>query len=181
MKAKINKITIELTRSNLLTMDVDAIVVVTDPNLTVRDDIGDAVREQTRRIGWSDVGTAVMTEAGNISNVMKIIHAVAPRWGEGSERGKLANVTWECLRIAENAQLKNLAMPPISVGLLGYPVESCAHVMLGRIIDYTFEDVRFLRHIYLNLNDDNEFDVFEKEFQQQLRDLRENGEGKVRV
>lgn len=181
MKAKINKITVELTNNSLLKMDVDAVVLVTDPNLSVEAGLGEKVREQAKKIGWSDVGTAVMTDAGNVSNVIKLIHAVAPRWGEGAERGKLANVTWECLRIAENAQLKALAMPAISVGSLGYPIESSANIMLSRIIDYTFEDSKFLRHIYVSLPDEHEFEVFSGEFQDQLSDLRENGEGKVRA
>ncbi|MFW5709373.1 MAG: macro domain-containing protein [Chloroflexota bacterium] len=185
MKAKVNKITIEILEADPLNLLADAIVVVTDPNLTVSDRLlqvaGSEVLKQTKQIGWCDVGSAVMTDAGELDQALKLIHAVGPRWGEGSERGKLANVTWECLRIAENRQLKSIALPAISVGTLGYPLESCANIMLTRMIDYTFEQPSYLRKILLGLSDVAALQVFEAEFERQLRDLRENGEGVVRA
>lgn len=185
MKAKVNKLTIEVIQADLLNLTVDAVVVVTDPNLTVSETLkqtaGPNVESEARAIGWADVGTAAITSAGNHPSIGRIIHAVGPRWGEGAERGKLATVTWECLRVAEENQLKSLAFPAISVGTLGYPVEACASIMISRIIDYTFEQTRHLRHILLALPDTPQTDVFNEEFERQIRDLRESGEGKVRV
>lgn len=185
MKAKINKTNIELRVAQPVDLAVEAAVIVSDPNLTVApqlaERVGSQVQAECKRIGWADVGTAVMTSAGQLTDIMKLIHAVAPRWGEGSERGKLANVVWECLRIAENSQLKSIALPAISVGTLGFPLESCANVMLTRIIDYTFEDTRSLRQVVVALADDMQLDVFKAEFERQISDLRQSGEGRVRA
>jgi O-acetyl-ADP-ribose deacetylase len=175
MQATINNILITVVQDDLLTLAVDACVIVTDPNLTLPDKLkrvaGAPLEKETERIGWSDIGSAVMTSAGAMPDVLKLIHAVGPRWGEGAERGKLANLTWECLRIAENAQLRSIAFPPISVGTLGYPLEACATIMIERIIDYTFEDVNFLKRVMLCTPDDATYTAFTSEFQSQLDDL----------
>ncbi len=121
-----------------------------------------------------------MTGPGNLA-VDKIIHAVGPRWGEGSERGKLANVTLECLRLAENNRLKSIALPPISTGALGYPLENCAKTMLTQIVDFTFENLKHLRQVTICMDTVHAFAAFQQEFQQQLQELKETGEGKVKV
>ncbi|MEO8397269.1 MAG: macro domain-containing protein, partial [Chloroflexota bacterium] len=121
---------------------------------------------------------AKMTSAGNLK-AEKIIHAVGPRWGEGSERGKLGNVTWECLHLAESNDLKSIAIPAISAGALGYPLENCATTMLSQIIDFTFEDLKHLRTIILCLPDELAFDAFKREFDQQLEELRQSGTATV--
>ncbi len=185
MKAKVNKIDIEIMQGNILNLPVQAVVIVTDPNLSIDPTLlnitGPLVQAQTRAIGWCDVGQAAITDAGNLKNIRKIIHAVGPRWGEGSERGKLTNVTWECLTLAENSELDSIALPAISVGTLGYPLENCAKIMLTRIIDFTFEKVKHLQSVILCLEDITALEVFKAEFERQIYDLRQTGEGKVRV
>jgi O-acetyl-ADP-ribose deacetylase len=184
MKAHVNKVTIELIQRDLLTLEVDTIVNQTDVTLTVpaalADRGGSTIAEECRRIGRCDVGSAVVTGAGKF-NAQKIIHAVGPRWGEGSERGKLASVTWECMRLAEQFHLKSIAMPALSVGALGYPVENCAKTMLTQIIDFTFENLKSLRTVIVCLDNPLALEAFEREFNSQLEELRENGEGRVRV
>ena len=185
MKAKVNKITIDIILDDIILLEVDGIVNSTDPNLTLSDALiergGLELEKQVTRLVWCDVGDAQITEAGDMVNVSKIIHAVGPRWGEGSERGKLANATWAALNLAEDNKLKSLAMPPISVGALGYPVENCARTMLEQIIDFTFENLKHLRNITICLNTDIALEIFQNEFKRQLESLKDSGEGKVRV
>jgi O-acetyl-ADP-ribose deacetylase (regulator of RNase III) len=184
MKAKVNKITIQVMHDDLLSQPVAAIVNATDPNLHVPPPLaaktGPSVPEMCNTIGWCDIGSAVITDAGDMP-IEKIVHAVGPRWGEGSERGKLANVTLECLRLAETHRLKSLAIPAISTGVLGYPVENCAKTMLTQIIDFTFDDPRFVRTIVVCLDNTSAYQIFQAEFAQQLQDLKEAGEGEVSV
>lgn len=184
MEAKINKVTIRVIQDDILSLAVDGLVVVTDPNLSVSEELtrsaGPEVKAEAAKIGWSDVGSAVATNAGNLPHTM-IIHAVAPRWGEGSERGKLANVTWACLSLAEDYQLKSIALPAISIGTLGYPLESSAGIMITRIIDFTFENLKYLRTVVICLHNLQALEVFRTEFQRQIKNLRETGEGRVRA
>ena len=184
MKAKVNKVTIEIVMAGLLQQDVVAIVHTTDPSLTVSpwlaEKAGASVQRECLEIGYCDVGAAVVTGAGNMK-YEKIIHAVAPRWGESSARGKLANVTWDVLRHAEASKLKSVAMPAISIGALGYPVENCAKMMIGEIIDFTFESLKHLRNIVVCLETKQSYEAFEFEFNRQIQILKDTGEGQVRV
>lgn len=184
MKAKVNKVTIEIDRNTLLNLPAAVIVNATDPNLSLPPELarrgGDTLQAQCREIGWCDVGAAVITDAGSLP-FEKIIHAVGPRWGEGSERAKLALATLQSLQLAEENRLKSIALPAISTGALGYPLENCAKVMLAQIIDYTFENLKYLRTISICLDNDVALAVFRQEFQSQIQDLKESGEGKVKV
>lgn len=184
MKAKVNKVTIQILQDSILTLTVNGLVTVTDTNLTVQPDLltktGLTVQQACNIIGWCDIGEAIITNAGNMS-ISKIIHAVAPRWGEGSERAKLANVTLQCLRLAEQNHLKSIAIPAISTGILGYPIENCAKTMLTQIIDFTFEDPRHLKTIIVCLDSSTAYNIFKSEFLNQLDDLKETGDGKVTV
>lgn len=185
MKAKVNKITIHITQGDIFAFAADGIVHVTDPNLTMNPALvaqaGPTIEQQTKRLGWCDVGSAVLTDSGSMENAIRLIHAVGPRWGEGSERGKLANTTWAILQQAEENKLKSVVLPAISVGANGYPLENCAITMLTKIIDFTFENVKFLRAIYLCLADETQVAIFEQEFHRQLEALKDAGEGKVNV
>ncbi|MBZ0300159.1 MAG: macro domain-containing protein [Anaerolineae bacterium] len=184
MKAKVNKVNIRMIQDELLGLSVGALVHVTDPNLSLdpvfASEAGPDVTEACLEIGWCRVGSAVMTTAGNLC-CEKLIHAVAPRWGEGSERGKLANLTRSCLWLAEEHGLKSLALPAISSGTLGYPLESCARLMIAEIIDFTFEDIKNLRSVVVCLENALAWEVFDTEFARTLDRLRARGEGKVKV
>jgi O-acetyl-ADP-ribose deacetylase (regulator of RNase III) len=182
MRAKVNGVTIQIIQDDILSLSVSSIVNSTDPNLTMNpamaEKAGLAVEAACAAIGWCAVGSAVMTEGGGLL-AKKVIHAVGPRWGEGSERGKLANVTLECLRLAERNRLKSIAIPAISIGTLGYPIENCAKTMLEQIVDFAFEDPHHLKTVIVCLDDLATFTIFNREFAEQIEDLKEAGEGEV--
>lgn len=185
MKARVNKVTIQLQPIDILDVSAAALVHETNTDLTLNPRLlsraGMDLQRAVNEIGFCEVGSAVITPAGNMTSVQKIIHAVGPRWGEGSERGKLASAVFACLRLAEMHRLKSIAFPALSVGAAGYPLENCAATMLGEIIDYTFEDPRTLRAVYLCLPDAIAFDVFRHEFEAQIQGLAAAGEGHVQV
>lgn len=182
MKAKVNKVNIRIIQENLFAAPVDGVVRMTDPNLSLSPELaawaGSDVVDACQEIGWCAVGSAEITTAGNLP-FTKLIHAVAPRWGEGSERGKLANLTLKCLRLAEDHGLKSLAFPALSTGTLGYPLESCARIMLEEIINFTFEDLRHLRAIFIRLDSDLAQIAFSAELSRQIDTLQANGKVKA--
>lgn len=184
MKAKVNKVSIQILKGDILSLSVGGIVYPTDTNLHLSPELlaraGVAVQRTCAVIGWCDVGQAVMTDAGDLP-VEKLIHAVGPRWGEGSERGKLDSVTYECLRLAEQARLKSVAMPAISVGTLGYPVENCATTMLTRILDFALDDPKFLRSIIICVQDNEVYTAFINEFRSQLDELVNADDGEITI
>ena len=176
MKAVINGIAVELVQGDITELTVDAIVNAANSQLilgsgvagAIRRKGGPAIQEECLRIGYCEVGSAVITGGGNLT-ARYVIHAVGPRMGEGSESGKLANAVRASLNLAEAQRLRNLALPAISTGIFGYPLEGCADVMLRVIIDYTFEDLQSLEHIIVCLYDDRAFNIFAAEFEKKLK------------
>ena len=175
MKTRLNKATIELVKGDITELDTDAIVNAANSQLILGAGVAGAIRarggpniqEECLVIGHCDVGSAVITGAGNLK-ARYVIHAVGPRMGEGSESGKLASAVRASLDLAERHGLQSIAFPAISTGVFGYPLEACADVMLRVIIDYTFEDLQSLRHIVVCLYDAHAFEVFERELEKKL-------------
>jgi O-acetyl-ADP-ribose deacetylase len=184
MRAQVNAIVIELTQTEPFEAVADALVLPAESSLLLAPPlltkVGQNVQTELARYGGCDVGGAVLTSGGKTS-FKRLIHAVTPRWGEGSERGKLSSVTWESLALCESARLASVALPALSVGAYGYPLENCATTMISQIINYTFEPLKALRHIYLCLETAFVYEAFAKELTEQLRDLGEEGQGAVQV
>jgi O-acetyl-ADP-ribose deacetylase len=79
------------------------------------------------------------TGAGNLP-FRYIIHAVGPSWGEGDEDEKLKSAVIGSLRLADRLKLRSLAIPAISTGIFGFPVERAAKVIYNAIQDYYLKD-----------------------------------------
>jgi len=183
MQAEINGILIRLIQGDIADLAVDAIVNAANSQLILGSGVAGAIRrkggpsiqQECLEIGWCDVGDAVITGAGNLP-ARHVIHAVGPRLGEGNEPGKLAAATRASLALAEQHQLASIALPAISTGVFGFPLEACAQIMLRVAIDFTFEDVKHLKEIVFCLYDRHALDIFSEEFQRQLSELEEEGE-----
>ncbi len=180
MKATVNGMLIALVQGDITDLTVDAIVNAANSQLilgsgvagAIRAKGGPAIQEECLRIGWCDVGEAVITGAGNLP-ARHVIHAVGPHLGEGNEPGKLASATRASLTLAEQNQLRSIALPAISTGVYGFPLEACAQIMLRVIVDITFEEFEHLREVTLCLYDQQAFDVFTREFEKQLAELED--------
>jgi O-acetyl-ADP-ribose deacetylase (regulator of RNase III) len=181
MQTVLNNVTIELVQGDITELDTDAIVNAANSQLVlgagvagaIRSKGGPSIQEECLAIGGCEVGDAVITGGGNLK-ARHVIHAVGPRMGEGSEAGKLANAVRASLNRAEQNKLHSIAFPAISTGIFGYPLESCAEVMLRVIFDYTYEDLVSLNHVIICLYDERAFGIFETEFQRKLDQLHED-------
>ncbi|NDJ76580.1 MAG: macro domain-containing protein [Chloroflexi bacterium] len=178
MQAFINDTTVELVQGDITELETDAIVNAANSQLLLGEGVAGAIRRkggpsiqaECDAIGRCDVGNAVITGGGNLK-ARHVIHAVGPRMGEGSEAGKLACAVRVSLALAEEHALHSIALPAISTGVFGYPLEACADVMLRVIIDYTFEELEHLTHVVVCLYDSQAFDVFAAEFAKKLEEL----------
>src|SRR5215468_11363726 len=183
MQATINGINIELAQGDITAQEVDAIVNAANSGLVLGSGVagaiarrgGPSIQAECDRIAHCDVGSAVMTGGGNLP-AAHVIHAVGPRMGEGNEPGKLAGATRTSLMIAEREGLTSIALPAISTGVFGYPLESCAEVMLRVIVDFTFEQLSSLKRIIMCLYDDRADQIFAAALQKQLDGLDESSQ-----
>jgi len=57
-------------------------------------------------------------------------------WNHITNLKKLRNATLNSLRVAEENKLKSVAFPAISIGIFGFQLGRCAHIMLSTTIEY---------------------------------------------
>jgi O-acetyl-ADP-ribose deacetylase (regulator of RNase III) len=82
-------------------------------------------------------GEARITPAFNI-NAEYIIHAVGPRYRDGSaaEKALLASAYTSALQLADDTGLESIAFPAISTGIYGFPPEAAAPVVHAAITTF---------------------------------------------
>src|SRR5712691_10469760 len=134
---------LELVQGDITDLEVDAIVNAANEHLQLGSGVAGAIRakggpsiqEECDRIGGTPVGTAVMTGAGNLQ-ARQVIHAVGPRMGEGDEDKKLASAVRAALALADRRGMRSIALPAISTGVFGFPMERAARITLTEIQRY---------------------------------------------
>jgi len=90
---------------------------------------GEIIQRESDSIGFTPVGTAVMTGAGSLA-ARHVIHAVGPRMGEGDEDAKLKGAVSSSLALARDRGLRSVSMPAISSGIFGFPKDRCARILV---------------------------------------------------
>jgi O-acetyl-ADP-ribose deacetylase (regulator of RNase III) len=93
---------------------------------------GPELLEQCRALGGCDVGDAKVTGAGRLA-ARHIIHAVGPVWRGGSdgEAEQLASAYRRAIELADEHGAQVVALPAISTGIFGYPLEPAARIALS--------------------------------------------------
>jgi len=90
---------------------------------------GPSIQEECDRIGGCPVGEAVVTGGGNLP-ARWVIHAVGPVWsgGHAAEERLLASAVRSALSRAEEVGAESVALPAISTGVFGFPLERAAEI-----------------------------------------------------
>ncbi len=175
MKGKVKNSFIELVEGDITELATDAIVNAANSALKMGGGVAGAIRrkggpkiqEECDRLGGTPVGTAAITTGGNLK-ARHVIHAVGPRWGEGDEDRKLKSATLNSLKLADQHKLKSIALPAVSAGIFGFPLDRCASIMLGTTIDYLKGETGIERVIFCLFGSES-FEVFRKELESQIR------------
>lgn len=171
----LERATLELVQADITDLDVDVIVNAANEHLqlgsgvagAIRTKGGPSIQEECNRIGSTPVGTAVMTGAGHLK-AKQVIHAVGPRMGDGDEDKRLASAVRAALALADRRGMKSIALPAISTGVFGFPIERAARVMLTEIQRFLQGGTKMDR-VVLCLFDEAAFNVFKKELRRGFR------------
>ena len=172
---KMNGTSLELLEGDITELLVDAIVNPANEKLQLGTGVagvikkkgGPAIQEECNRIGGTAVGTAVITGAGKMP-LKHIIHAVGPRMGEGDEDRKLASAVRACLALADRHGLKSIAIPAISTGVFGFPIERCARILLTEVHRYLQGGTK-LQRVIVCLFDEATWKLFARELRRGFR------------
>ncbi len=143
MEHRVGERTLRLVQGDITELDVDAIVNAANSQLVlgagvagaIRRKGGPAIQAECDRIGGAPVGGAVITTGGELK-ARHVIHAVGPRWGEGGEEGKLRSAVLESLRLADRQGLGSIALPAISTGIFGFPLDLAARIMVEAALEH---------------------------------------------
>ncbi len=169
---KIGNKTLRLVQGDITERDVDAIVNAANSHLQHGGGVagaivkkgGNIIQEESDRIGFTPVGTAVITGAGRLPSKF-VIHAVGPRMGEGDEDNKLKSAVNSTLVLANERNLRSVSLPAISSGVFGFPKDRCARILVGESASFLkkHSDVS-LDVIEFCIYDDLTLGHFRKEF-----------------
>lgn len=166
---------LEILEGDVTAQDVEAIVNPANEDLqlgsgvaaAIREKGGPSIQEECNRIGQTPVGTAVMTGAGHLK-AKRVIHAVGPRMGEGDEDKKLASAVRAALALADRRGLKSIALPAISTGSFGFPMDRAARIILTEIQRFLQGGTK-LERVVIALHGDDAFQVFKRELRRGFR------------
>jgi O-acetyl-ADP-ribose deacetylase len=166
---------LELVEGDITDLQIDAIVNAANERLQLGSGVagaikrkgGPSIQEECNRIGGTPVGTAVMTGAGHLK-AKHVIHAVGPKMGEGDEDKKLANAVRSSLALADRYGLRSIALPALSTGNFGFPVDRAARIILTEIHRYLQGGTK-LERVVVCLRGDETFEAFKRELRRGFR------------
>ncbi len=161
---------IELAKADITRMHVDAVVNAANEALqlgsgvagAIRQNGGPTIQEECDRIGTCAVGQAVVTKAGKLP-AKWVIHAVGPVWRGGSfgEEMLLASAVLQALRRGEDIGATSVALPAISAGTFGVPLEMAAEVTIAAARSFA-PSAEYVQKIVFCLLDEETYAAFEK-------------------
>lgn len=175
LSLELNGTALELIEADITELDVEAIVNAANEQLqlgsgvagAIRQKGGDSIQEECDRIGSTPVGTAVMTGAGELS-AKQVIHAVGPRFEDADADRKLASAVRASLALADRNGLRSIALPAISAGNFGFPLDRAARIMLTEIHRYLQGGTK-LNRVVVALFDDDAYQTFKRELRRGFR------------
>lgn len=168
---------IEIIKGDITELEADAIVNAANSYLEHGGGVARAIvskggeiiqiesREYVKKHGPVPVGGVAVTSAGKLK-ARYVIHAVGPVYGDPEGDAKLASAIRNSLAKAEELGLEIIALPAISTGVFGYPLDRAARIMAETIKSYDFKK---LRRVIVCLYTDEAYNVFVRVFDEILK------------
>lgn len=144
MKAEVSGVTIECVRGDISSQsDVDAVVNAANAQLAPGGGVAGAIHraggpglyDECKAMAPISTGEAVITGGHELPNP-HCIHALGPVYGESPDpAGELASCYRGSLARAEEKGLGSIALPSISTGAFGYPMDEAAEVAIRTVAE----------------------------------------------
>ena len=163
---------IHFSQGDITAMRVDAIVNAANTDLVlgagvagaIRQKGGPAIQEDCDRIGPIALGAATVTTGGKLP-ALYVIHAASMHLGGTTSVEALRQSTRSSLMLAEGKGLKSIAFPAIGTGVAGFPMDECARIMVGEVLEH-IKSRSSLESIYFVLYDESALGTFEETYRQ---------------
>ena len=173
MHLNINNCRIELIRGDITDQEVDTIVNAANASLAGGGGVdgaihrrgGSAIMRETdeKYPSGCPTGSAVASGAGNLKAKF-VFHAVGPRWkgGTANEPELLQSAYQTCLELAVKHDCRSIALPSISTGIYGFPIQQAAPLAIQTVIDFLQNNPEPLRLVRFCLFSDADLEVYSK-------------------
>jgi len=133
-----------ITRGDITTFDVDAIVNAANESLlggggvdgAIHEAAGPRLLEECRTLGGCRPGEAKVTSGYDLL-ARWVIHTVGPRWGGGTsgEEETLRSCYRSVFAVVRERSFRSVAFPSISTGAFRYPLARAALVATDEIVE----------------------------------------------
>lgn len=109
-------------------------------------------------------GQVYTSSAGQLQ-CKKVIHAVGPRWrgGRAQEERTLVTCIESCFEEAETYQFQSIAIPPISTGIFGYPLDKAVKTIVDALGDREIRKESLPGLVIFVDNKEDSLQLFERE------------------
>ena len=169
------KTKIEVTKADITTLDVDAIVNAANESLlggggvdgAIHNAAGPELLAECQTLNGCEFGKAKITKGYNLS-AQFVIHTVGPIYGyhEGKEPQILHNCYRNSLKQADENALTSIAFPGISTGVFSYPKIEAAQIANQAITDYFNDhDNTNIKKVILVAYSEEDKQILDAEFQ----------------
>jgi O-acetyl-ADP-ribose deacetylase len=112
------------------------------------------MEELKKRYRGCPTGSAVITGGGNLK-ARFVIHAVGPRYsGQEKDAVLLAAAYRRTMELCTEHKISSLALPSISTGVYGYPVESASRIALRTVAAYLKDhpEIKLVRFVLFDIH-----------------------------
>lgn len=171
MEIRINSTTLSLIKGDITMENTDAIVNAANSRLAGGGGVdgaihragGPKIMDECRKIGGCPTGSAVITTGGNLK-AKYVIHTVGPVYRDGKNREAelLSSAYRKSLELAASKEIKSIALPSISTGAYGYPINEASEIALRTVIEFIKIAVAPLQIIRFVLFSDKDLKVYEE-------------------
>jgi O-acetyl-ADP-ribose deacetylase len=137
-------IKIEIIIGDITQLDSEALVNAANNHLWMGGGVAGALKRaggiqietEARQKGPVPVGEAVTTGAGKLK-ARYIIHAAVMGQDLQTDAGKIKQATHNSLLRAEELGIRTIVFPALGTGIGGFPLDECARIMLGEVLQHT--------------------------------------------
>ena len=122
---------------------------------------GPDLETYTDRLEPIQVGEAIITPGFRLPNAW-VIHVAGPRYGvDGDSAGLLAKAMCKVLELADARTVVRLAVPAISTGIYGYPIDQAGPILIGaaKTMNAKLRYVREIRFVLISSDALSHFQV----------------------
>ena len=164
---------IEVQQGDITRVKVDAVVNAANNHLWMGGGVAGALKRaggpevevEALTKGPIPVGEAAVTTAGRLP-ARYVIHAAVVGQDLQTDAEKIRQATRNSLLRADELDIKTIALPALGTGIGGFPLDECARIMIGEVIQYSTGETDLERVAFI-LFDGLAFRMFRQELDSQ--------------